>query len=322
MKLTIAVPTYNRSKELSELIQELRFLNGSKVIEINIHDNSDLQVQSENLKSIPKEFNYFPNKKNFGFAGNIKECVSNASGEFLWIIADDDELDLSQVAFIVEVLNREAFDILALPFNVLPQINLPLKKTDKKIKIENTFGFSVTGSMQLIDCCRSSGHDIYNYLNSAIVRTEIMKRGLEMTAASDNAYYHALCMLRGAKPDSKVHYIKTLNMLTYLPPAVVQFNFIKLVTAKFEMAKVLQDFYGMNNTNKKVLEQITAWLFFEGMTSSSIVCSRQDFLGVLNWTLRFKSAKSLAYCLLGRLPLVLRRGIYSAYLYKRELGKR
>lgn len=316
MKLTIAVPTYNRPTELSNLIHSLRFLIASKVIEINIHDNSNMEVQYANRKFIPKEFNYFPNRENIGYAGNIKECVSNASGEFLWIIADDDDLDLTQIAFVVDILDCEKFDILALPFN------LPVLNTVQKTKIENTFGFSVTGSMQLVDCCRLGGHDIYNYLPSAIVRTKIMKQGLEITIASDNVYYHALCMLSGAGQNANVHYNENFNMITYVPPVVVQFDVLKLIKSKIEMGKLLEFFYGMDNTDKKVLEQITAWLYFDGFTPSSIVCSRDDLIRILKLTFRHRSVKSLIFLLFGRLPLILRKVIYSAYLYRRQLRYR
>ncbi|WP_438483676.1 glycosyltransferase [Oleiharenicola lentus] len=94
--LSICVPTYNRSRQLSALYKD--FLSraisryGSQV-QVLVSDNSDALVADENQELLAvNDILYLRNKTNLGYAGNLIQCAKNAKGTFLWIISDDDPI--------------------------------------------------------------------------------------------------------------------------------------------------------------------------------------------------------------------------------------
>jgi glycosyltransferase involved in cell wall biosynthesis len=96
MLLTIAIPTYNRPEELlgvvRTLFHQIAASKLEKFIEILICDNSTLP----NLR-LTDEFHgnwvrYVHNGQNIGQGKNINKLFENAKGEYVWILADDDQL--------------------------------------------------------------------------------------------------------------------------------------------------------------------------------------------------------------------------------------
>jgi len=94
--ITIAVPTYNRPDKLESLAQtfllQASAMNGVDVV---VCDNSNCQHALENKHILKGSMvRYRKNDENLGFHGNLLECIAQAKGEWLWIISDDDEVDM------------------------------------------------------------------------------------------------------------------------------------------------------------------------------------------------------------------------------------
>jgi len=95
MILSICIPTYNRINQLDNCLNSI-LISKKKVgnfdFEVCISDNNS----EENTESIIKKYKqeltikYNKNKENLGFALNGIKTVSMASGEFSWMIGDDD----------------------------------------------------------------------------------------------------------------------------------------------------------------------------------------------------------------------------------------
>jgi len=99
MKLSLCLPTYNRPTEIKSLLKflvlEIQRIETSKVeIEIIVGDNStnnetkDVCEQSE-LNKI-KFFTYIKNVENIGLEGNVVNLIKKATGDYTWLIGDDD----------------------------------------------------------------------------------------------------------------------------------------------------------------------------------------------------------------------------------------
>ena len=95
--LTIAVPTYNRSKYLDRCLGSL-FANirgYERDIEILIANNASTD-DTDNI--ITKYINlgyklkYHVHEHNCGLEGNLYYCFNNSNGKYLWIFGDDDFL--------------------------------------------------------------------------------------------------------------------------------------------------------------------------------------------------------------------------------------
>jgi glycosyltransferase involved in cell wall biosynthesis len=96
MKLTIAIPTYNRNeifkKNLMLLLPQL-----TADCQLLIIDNSSDKPVEEDLKDILINFNNNPikiirNHYNIGLTGNIIRCFELCEDPWLWILGDDDEV--------------------------------------------------------------------------------------------------------------------------------------------------------------------------------------------------------------------------------------
>lgn len=90
MHFSVIIPTFNRSSNLRTALSTV--LRQKKVsFEIIVGDNAS----TDNTQKVVKEFKdprikYFKNKKNLGFAGNIRKCFKKAQGKYIFTLGDDD----------------------------------------------------------------------------------------------------------------------------------------------------------------------------------------------------------------------------------------
>jgi len=91
-KVTIAIPTYNRSKFLAEAIRSV--LEQTHIdFELLVVDNASTDRTKEVVKSFnDPRINYHRNKKNIGMMRNWNKCIELSKGKYLMILGDDDIL--------------------------------------------------------------------------------------------------------------------------------------------------------------------------------------------------------------------------------------
>jgi glycosyltransferase involved in cell wall biosynthesis len=110
-KLTIAVPTYNRSEILRDNLENI-FSIVDKNIQIVVSDN----CSNDNTEYVCKKyfsfnnFTYTKNDKNVGYDLNVLNCINNSLGDYIWFVADDDSITKSVFE---EVLSAISGDNLA-----------------------------------------------------------------------------------------------------------------------------------------------------------------------------------------------------------------
>jgi len=96
LKLSICIPTYNRSGSLTNCLNSIAIAAKDHVgrFEICVSDNgSDDDTRSAVEKApLSLVINYNKNSKNLGIPRNFLHVVSMAKGEFVWLIGDDDLL--------------------------------------------------------------------------------------------------------------------------------------------------------------------------------------------------------------------------------------
>ncbi|MDC3040572.1 glycosyltransferase family 2 protein [Flavobacteriaceae bacterium] len=107
IKLSICIPTYNRSQHLSNCLHSVISMRKPKgfKFEICISDNGSNDNTKEVVNNAKKKIkiNYNRNESNIGIARNFLKVVSMAKGEFTWLIGDDDLL-LPNTLVTLEVL--------------------------------------------------------------------------------------------------------------------------------------------------------------------------------------------------------------------------
>lgn len=94
--LSIYIPTFNRARELSQLLAELSPQKQSCLnykVEIVVSDNCSTdgtqRIARKALEAGQIE-NYIRHEINRGPDTNILECMKSTSGEFVWLLCDDD----------------------------------------------------------------------------------------------------------------------------------------------------------------------------------------------------------------------------------------
>jgi glycosyltransferase involved in cell wall biosynthesis len=151
LKLSICIPSYNRFKNLDNLLSSIVNNHVSnKLIEIIVTDNASKDMTASVVNKYKKKIRlrYFRNTYNLGMAKNIINCTKFANGEFIWILGDDDLLFKNSLKEILKVINKNKdcdfffFNSLNIPKNqklkfLQNNTNLNLEKFKKFSKIKD-----------------------------------------------------------------------------------------------------------------------------------------------------------------------------------------
>ena len=101
--LTIGIPTYNRANYLGKLLAKIMPECERLGVEVLVSDNAS----TDDTAGIAARFSsirYLRNPRNLGFDGNILNLLDTAAGRFLWLLGDDDSLDVERLPEIVQLL--------------------------------------------------------------------------------------------------------------------------------------------------------------------------------------------------------------------------
>ena len=100
--LSIAIPTFNRKlrleRQITKLVQQIELCGINADVEIIVSDNSSTDGTYDVIKQINFDYfnrikiTYFSNKYNLGSDANFALAILRASGSYVWLLSDDDEL--------------------------------------------------------------------------------------------------------------------------------------------------------------------------------------------------------------------------------------
>jgi len=114
--LTIAVPTYNRSACLAQLLGLLvPQLAGETRVELIISDNAspdDTASVVESFREKGLAVIYSRNEVNIGPDANFIRCYEMAKGEYVWVFGDDDIIIPGGLKEVLRRLEMREFDLL------------------------------------------------------------------------------------------------------------------------------------------------------------------------------------------------------------------
>jgi len=110
IKLSICIPTYNRSKHLKNCLASIGEADSKYLdqIDICISDNGSTDDTEAIVKDAKRflKINYQRNDSNLGIPRNFLKVVSMAVGEFAWLIGDDDLLFPYSIEQILNLINN------------------------------------------------------------------------------------------------------------------------------------------------------------------------------------------------------------------------
>jgi len=180
--LSICIPTWNKAasleKTLGMIIGQIDGYEG--IIEIVISDN----CSSDNTGEIGRKYavkhsyiKYYRNHINIGFDRNVDSAIKKSSGEFVWILADDDFIEKDAISKIVAVIvNNPEINLIFL--------NYGLYKDDFNKLVSNSRLRAVR------DCIAIDGNDFYHktvFANS-FVSSNVFRRTSWVNAGPSQYY--------------------------------------------------------------------------------------------------------------------------------------
>jgi glycosyltransferase involved in cell wall biosynthesis len=155
--LTIAIPTYNRARNLRELLSLLfDQLATEPRVELIVSDNAssdETPAVIEEFRQLGHSFRYIRNETNTGPDGNILQCFEQARGKYVWIFGDDDILAADAIGVVTTCLDADEYDLVcvdcfayrdsqipkALRSRQVPTLYTDLRKFVRKFHLYFTF---------------------------------------------------------------------------------------------------------------------------------------------------------------------------------------
>lgn len=119
--LTIAIPTFNRSKLLDlclqKIYEEIQMLDEYEhgLVKIYVSDNASSddtsEIISSHLLKAEVEFDVICNKENIGAERNLIQCYRSAQTPYVWIFGDDDIIVPGGLRKVLHILQNTQVDI-------------------------------------------------------------------------------------------------------------------------------------------------------------------------------------------------------------------
>jgi len=104
--LSILIPAFRREAELIQLLETLRPIYQSDLIEVLIGDDSAPVFISIDDNYLNGSVRLIRNEHNLGMAENLVNLIKIASGKFVMFMADDDSINTDELLRLVKYLSR------------------------------------------------------------------------------------------------------------------------------------------------------------------------------------------------------------------------
>jgi glycosyltransferase involved in cell wall biosynthesis len=104
--LSFCIPTYNRANCVEQCVKWILEHPGDD-IEIVVSDNASSDDTKERLSQIRDlRLKYFRNEKNEGFGYNLDRVLSESSGDYCFLISDEDEVNINKISKLIEIIRQ------------------------------------------------------------------------------------------------------------------------------------------------------------------------------------------------------------------------
>lgn len=106
--ISFCIPTYNRASCVEQCVKWILEYPGNN-IEIIVSDNFSSDNTKERLLEIADtRMKYFRNDRNEGFAYNLDKVLQEASGEFCFLLSDEDEVNIEKISTLIEIIKSNS----------------------------------------------------------------------------------------------------------------------------------------------------------------------------------------------------------------------
>ncbi len=183
-KLSIVIPTYNRTEKVVARLRELE-RHVSELVSITIIDNcSDTPVrhviQEAGVNVESGRVGIIRNPCNIGLVANLVRAVEIADAEWLWVLGDDDEVARGAVDFILNEIDRCSDSVL---INFTSDV---LGRVDKRERPKRVIVFP-DADLRELDCFAN-----LLFISTNVVRVSTLRKYMGLIYAHASSYTHYL----------------------------------------------------------------------------------------------------------------------------------
>lgn len=166
-KLSICIPTYNRSSFLDTLLRSLvaqiAASGRADEIEVLVSDNCSPDNTPTIMTKYEDALRYWRNEENIGPDANFLKLFGEARGRYIWLPGDDDTVREDTLNYILRMIDMHEFDYLYLKTSGVTTKNWPQRDAER---------------LSNVDFLRRV--NIYTtFMTSQVIRAELIKPRLE-----------------------------------------------------------------------------------------------------------------------------------------------
>jgi glycosyltransferase involved in cell wall biosynthesis len=206
--LAIAIPTYNRKKELQRLVASLSKLNFDN-FNLYIFDNcSNYDVNSALSNLIDKDkYVYHQRAVNIGFIGNILRILEEVEEEWLMIIGDDDEVN-EDITNVLEIIGGFNSSVIACKFSsdLYKTSTFDVHSIEQFVDLNSNpqaFGSSIFLSTWLFNTTKLKKYLHYAYLYGGTQIPHVIPVLMALDSGNNILRYHSLSPVKFNMPELK-----------------------------------------------------------------------------------------------------------------------
>ena len=232
-KLAVCIPNYNRPEKLNELLnvlaQQILADDLDQEVEICINDDNSPESPDEIIKNIQIKYpevkvEYHKNTENRGMDYNFLRCVMISSGEYCWIVGNDDELEPGALKTILYYINGGNIDILVSPFDVYDDKGIFLEHiTPLRIERDEMMCFHTSSSSEyndLIDRVQA-GDALFCFLaNVVFKKSRWIEHGSMFEDKMDTIFIQMYMNIQTLKEGAVYAYIPDKIIRNHADPSV------------------------------------------------------------------------------------------------------
>lgn len=182
MQLSVCIPTFNRASQLQALLERLLPQCTAENVEVIISDNASTDGTEEICRKACERFPFvrcIRQPENMGYAANVAATVLAASGDYSWLLSDDDRIHPQAVAQIARFLSKNAVAVALLNFARYERDNEAATVVPEFAVEKDLTGISLDSLLRIAGIWAS-------FMSIAVISTKVAKHWCNVQALESN----------------------------------------------------------------------------------------------------------------------------------------
>jgi glycosyltransferase involved in cell wall biosynthesis len=250
LKLTVAIPTYNRAAKLRAQLENL-VPQLTDAVHCWVFDNASTDNTSETVEGIKTaHVSYFHAKHNTGLVGNVLRCFEHCSSEWLWILGDDDPISPHAIEQLLLLIERASYDFI--------HHSTPLCRYDSDIVVSNP--------RELLQ--RSTLASLV-WISSGVYRASVFQPMLWLLVATASTWApHTVAVLRILESGRSKVLLSSTELIPQ-PPGAARWPTLDFILGFSRLPEYLHDEADQKLAAERIWKEIVYWALLMGLRETA-----------------------------------------------------